>query len=350
MGIENMENIEREQPFDQEKWREVTERYTRMWLESRSGIPKSHSWNHMQMVAQESPRIGKMLGANEEELEAIFIAGLGHDAIQPGLVQDEKLIEKMEEEWDYDPDGDEAIESAKATKYVISNESWQKRHPISQEMIDRITNAIAGHGFRIGPGGTLEYTDDKDKKFNERDVIERSLYIADKIVNQEPTIFFAFCNFTPYENSNKRPFADLDVEDIPNFMNLWFKKREHLLEDPELAEWLEKADPQIENKIKYLKEVIDEFNRELAIMKDRPDLKDFIESYGVMAIIRPSQERGRDTINKGDFEIARGFIDYFEKINQQESIGDDAEKRKIFNFVQDFVKRLKEVLNKYEIK
>lgn len=345
-----MENIQPEQPVAEKNWREVAERYTRMWLEARSGIPKSHSWDHMKMVAKEAPRIGEMFGASDDELEAILITSLGHDAIQPGLVRDGELIKKMKKEWGYDPDGDEAKESAEATRYVISSESWKDRHPISPDMIARITSAIAGHSFRIGPDGTLENTDDTEIKFNDRDIIERSLYIADKIVNQEPVIFFAFCNFTPVKNSNERPFAQLSPEDIPNFLKTWFKKRAHLLEDKELAECLEKADPQIESKIKYLQEVIDEYNSELATMKDSPDLKEFIESYGVMAIIRHSQEKGQDAVDKGEFAIAQEFIDHFEKMKEQESIGDDVEKRRIFNFVQDFIERLKEVLNKYEVK
>lgn len=265
--------------YGRDKIHAISERYTRMWLEARSDIPRAHSWDHTKMVAQLAIEVGKKLEASKNELDAIYIAALGHDAIQPGLIPEEKegkglyvlpdektrggnLKQRMSEEWGYNPGGEEGVESAKATRYVISSAHFREEAKfLDDEMINRITQSIAGHGVRIGQGGVFE-KESQRKDFKDWDVIAKSLYIADKISNQEPAIVFALCNFTPKKENNERPLSSIDRfdrEKILNFLKKWFEKRAHLLDNKEVAPLLTEIDPDITQKIGLLKEFVDEY-------------------------------------------------------------------------------------------
>lgn len=339
-------------------WKKVAERYVRLWLEARSGISRAHSWDHAKMIAQMSSTISKEMGMDEDEANATFIAALAHDAIQPALIPSDKkegdatIRQKLHEAWNYDPEGSEAIESAKAARHVLSNTHVREKVPFLDEtMVGRVVESIAGHGVRIGPHGELQQPE-SEPKFKDWDPIAKALYTSDKLVNQEPTMLFALSNFTPTPGSNKREFTDIDRTDpktMEQFLDAWFGKRAHLMEQEDLVELMKKGDPRIADKIDFLKRSIDEYRNEMTLIEGRPDLLAFANDYGMLSVLRFSQDLGRDEVNVGELKIAEEFVRHIEEAaaNKDEIIGHDEDKARIFAFAEDLKDRLAGVLEQY---
>ncbi|MFA5051984.1 MAG: hypothetical protein WC544_02885 [Patescibacteria group bacterium] len=156
--------------------------------------------DHTILVSEKCKRLGELMNMDKKDQFALFVAGLGHDIIQPEQTpKGSELEKKMEQSWDYQGSGEDANEERESSRFV----EWYLNQPhlvekmkengiefdeaLKQRIINAIRNTAGSADLKTGkftkPSG-------EQVEFSDLDEFEQTIYAADKMTGAEPSLIF----------------------------------------------------------------------------------------------------------------------------------------------------------------